>query len=136
MLAHARMDALACRPIGHPWRTRWRHGLASCAGASSTTDRPSDCVLRIGTPVGDARHPAPVKETQMPDVLSRQDGPVLEIILNRPDRGNGADDAMAIELTRLIKEAPSETKCIILRGAGADFCTGRVAAGPPPTGPG
>jgi len=72
----------------------------------------------------------------MPDVLSKQDGPVLEIILNRPDRGNGADDAMAIELTRLIKEAPNETKCIVLRGAGADFCTGRVAAGPPPTGPG
>ncbi len=72
----------------------------------------------------------------MPDVLSKQDGPILEIILNRPDRGNGADDAMAIELTRLIEEAADGTKCILLRGAGADFCTGRVAAGPPPTGPG
>jgi enoyl-CoA hydratase len=72
----------------------------------------------------------------MPDVLSKQNGPILEITLNRPDRGNGADDAMAIEITRLVREAPDGTKCIVLRGAGADFCTGRVAAGPPPTGPG
>jgi enoyl-CoA hydratase len=72
----------------------------------------------------------------MPDVLTKQNGPILDIILNRPDRGNGADDAMAIELTRQIEGASEETKCIVLRGAGADFCTGRVAAGPPPTGPG
>ena len=72
----------------------------------------------------------------MPDILSKQNGPILEIMLNRPDRGNGADDAMAIELTRSINEAPDATKCIVLRGAGTDFCTGRVAAGPPPTGPG
>jgi enoyl-CoA hydratase/carnithine racemase len=72
----------------------------------------------------------------MPDILSKQSGPILEITLNRPDRGNGADDAMALEITRLINEAPEGTKCIVLRGAGADFCTGRVAAGPPPTGPG
>lgn len=72
----------------------------------------------------------------MPDILTKQNGPILDIILNRPDRGNGADDAMAIELTRQIEGASEETKCIVLRGAGADFCTGRVAAGPPPTGPG
>src|SRR5262245_25936681 len=72
----------------------------------------------------------------MPDILSKHNGPILDITLNRPDRGNGADDAMAIELTRLIQEAPDGTKCIVLRGAGADFCTGRVASGPPPTGPG
>src|SRR5262249_53319471 len=28
---HALMDALARRPIGHPWRTRWRHELPSTA---------------------------------------------------------------------------------------------------------
>ena len=39
----------------------------------------------------------------MPDILSKQNGPILEITLNRPDRGNGADDAMAIEITRLIE---------------------------------
>ena len=71
----------------------------------------------------------------MPDILSKQNGSILEITLNRPDRGNGADDAMAIELTRAINEAPDETKCIVLRGAGDDFCTGRVG-GPPPSGPG
>jgi enoyl-CoA hydratase/carnithine racemase len=72
----------------------------------------------------------------MPDVLSKQTGPILEITLNRPDRGNSADDAMAIELTRLIKEAPETTACIVLRGAGADFCLGRAQSGPPPGGPG
>ena len=72
----------------------------------------------------------------MPDILSKQNGPILEITLNRPDRGNGADDAMAIELTRLIEGAVAGTACIVLRGAGADFCTGRVQSGPPPTGPG
>ena len=72
----------------------------------------------------------------MPDILSKQNGPILEITLNRPERGNGADDAMAIELTRLIENAPAGTACIVLRGAGADFCTGRVQSGPPPTGPG
>ena len=72
----------------------------------------------------------------MPDILSKQNGAILEVTLNRPDRGNGADDAMAIEITRLIEDAPEGTACIVLRGAGADFCTGRVAAGPPPTGPG
>jgi enoyl-CoA hydratase len=72
----------------------------------------------------------------MSDVLSKQSGPILEITLNRPDRGNSADDAMAIELTRLIKEAPETTACIVLRGAGADFCLGRAQSGPPPGGPG
>ena len=72
----------------------------------------------------------------MPDILSKQNGPILEITLNRPERGNGADDAMAIELTRLIENVLAGTACIVLRGAGADFCTGRVQSGPPPTGPG
>jgi enoyl-CoA hydratase/carnithine racemase len=45
----------------------------------------------------------------MPDVLTKQNGPILDITLNRPDRGNGADDAMAIELTRQIEGASEET---------------------------
>ncbi len=71
----------------------------------------------------------------MPDILSKQNGAILEITLNRPEHGNGATDAMAVEMTRLIKEAPEATQCIVLRGAGSDFCIGRATMGQRPTGP-
>jgi enoyl-CoA hydratase len=71
----------------------------------------------------------------MPDILSKRDGAVLEITLNRPDQGNGATDEMALEVTRLIEEAGSDTQLILLRGAGNDFCIGRAMMGQPPQGP-
>jgi len=67
----------------------------------------------------------------MPDIVSKRDGAILEITLNRPEHGNGATDAMAIELTRLINEA-GDAACIVLRGAGSDFCIGRAMMGQPP----
>ena len=36
------------------------------------------------------------------DILTARKGPVLEITLNRPEIGNAASDAMAIELTKLL----------------------------------
>ncbi len=71
----------------------------------------------------------------MPDILSKRDGAVLEITLNRPEQGNGATDEMALEVTRLIEEAGSDTQLIILRGAGNDFCVGRAMMGQPQQGP-
>jgi enoyl-CoA hydratase len=72
----------------------------------------------------------------MPDILSKLDGGVLEITLNRPEHGNGATDAMAVEFTRLIEEVGEETRCIVLRGAGSEFCIGRAMFGQPaPQGP-
>ena len=68
----------------------------------------------------------------MPDILSNRDGAILEITLNRPEQGNGATDEMAVELTRLIGEAGDKTQCIVLRGAGSDFCIGRAMMGQPP----
>ncbi|HXQ53336.1 MAG TPA: enoyl-CoA hydratase/isomerase family protein [Stellaceae bacterium] len=68
----------------------------------------------------------------MPDVLAKRDGAILEITLNRPDHGNGATDEMAVEVTRLIREAADTAQCIVLRGAGADFCVGRAMMGQPP----
>jgi enoyl-CoA hydratase len=65
----------------------------------------------------------------MPDILSKQEGPVFEITLNRPDAGNAATDAMALELTRLVGTAPESAQLILLRGAGADFCVGRATMG-------
>src|SRR5450631_1626111 len=77
----------------------------------------------------------PLQEAFMPDVLSKRSGAILEITLNRPEHGNGATDAMAVEVTRLIEEAEDGTQAIVLRGAGNDFCIGRAMMGQQPQGP-
>ncbi len=69
------------------------------------------------------------------DILTRQSGPVFEVILNRPGDGNAATDAMAADLTRIIGEAAHTSHFIILRGAGSDFCVGRSSMGRPPAAP-
>jgi enoyl-CoA hydratase/carnithine racemase len=66
------------------------------------------------------------------DILSQQDGPILRITLNRPDAGNGATDAMAVELTRLLDGAAEKSRLAVLRGAGKDFCIGRATMGQQP----
>jgi enoyl-CoA hydratase len=70
----------------------------------------------------------------MPDILAKQNGAILEITLNRPEHGNGATNEMAAQITSLISQVPGDTRCIVLRGAGADFCIGRAIPGPPPAG--
>lgn len=69
------------------------------------------------------------------EILVNQDGPILRITLNRPDAGNGVTDVMAAELIDLLEEAPKTSRLVLLRGAGADFCTGRAGNKPPPTQP-
>jgi len=72
----------------------------------------------------------------MPDILTKQDGAVLRITLNVPDRGNAVSDEMVAELTRIIEGASDSTSVVVLRGAGRDFCVGRAAMGQrPPTEP-
>jgi enoyl-CoA hydratase len=71
----------------------------------------------------------------MPDILTKNAGGILEITLNRPEHGNGASDEMAAEMTRVIAGASDDTRCIVLRGAGADFCIGRAMMGQRPQGP-
>ncbi len=66
------------------------------------------------------------------EILSQQDGPILRITLNRPEAGNGATDAMALELTRLLKGAAEKSRLVVLRGAGSDFCIGRATMGQQP----
>jgi enoyl-CoA hydratase len=64
----------------------------------------------------------------MPDILTKQDGPILRITLNQPERSNAVSDAMVAELTGLIEGAEKTSSVVVLRGAGEDFCVGR--AGP------
>jgi enoyl-CoA hydratase len=70
------------------------------------------------------------------EILTQQDGPVLRITINRPEQGNGMTDAMVVEFTGIIREAPKTSQAIVLRGAGKEFCIGRAGmGGPPPAAP-
>ena len=60
-------------------------------------------------------------------ILTMADGPILRVTLNRPDTGNDMTDEMAAELTRILLEAGDSYRLVVLRGAGADFCTGRAS---------
>ncbi len=66
------------------------------------------------------------------DILTQQDGPILRITLNQPERGNAVTDEMVVELTRLIGEAHKASDMVVLRGAGKDFCVGRFGMGSRP----
>ena len=68
----------------------------------------------------------------MPDILTKQDGAILHITLNRPERGNAVSDEMVAELTGIIEGAEKSASVVVLRGAGADFCVGRAVMGSTP----
>jgi enoyl-CoA hydratase len=68
----------------------------------------------------------------MPDIVTKQDGPILRITLNHPERGNAVTDEMVAELTRLIMGAAATSDIVVLRGAGNDFCVGRAGMGARP----
>ncbi len=63
------------------------------------------------------------------EILSKQDGPVLRITINRPEAGNGMSDDMARELTRLLETAQESAQFVVLKAAGKDFCIGRASMG-------
>jgi enoyl-CoA hydratase len=67
-------------------------------------------------------------------ILTARKGPVLEITLNRPEIGNAASDAMAVELAKLLLGAGESAEIVVLRGAGDDFCVGRETMGKRPPG--
>src|SRR5438309_9066768 len=69
------------------------------------------------------------------EILTAHKGPVLGITLNRPQTGNAASDAMAVELTKLLLGAGDTSEIVVLRGAGQDFCVGRETMGKRPPGP-
>jgi len=61
------------------------------------------------------------------DILVECDGNILTIVLNRPEQGNGLNDAGIAELAGLIQSAAARARLVVLKGAGADFCVGRIA---------
>jgi enoyl-CoA hydratase len=72
----------------------------------------------------------------MPDILTEQDGPILRVTLNKPERGNAVSDEMVATLTGIIEAAEKTSSVVVLRGAGEDFCVGRAMMGAaPPSNP-
>lgn len=61
------------------------------------------------------------------DILSEFDGSILTITLNRPNEGNGLNDTGIGELAQLLQSAGTRARLVVLKGAGADFCVGRIA---------
>ncbi len=64
-------------------------------------------------------------------ILSTTQGDVTTIVLDRPEDGNRLTNAMAEALTAEIDKAHN-SRVIVLRGTGADFCLGRSMQPPPP----
>jgi enoyl-CoA hydratase len=65
------------------------------------------------------------------EITVQQDGPILRVTLNRGAEGNGMTDPMVVELTGIIEQASKTSRLVVLRGAGAEFCTGRAGVKPP-----
>ncbi|MBL4720037.1 MAG: enoyl-CoA hydratase/isomerase family protein [Alphaproteobacteria bacterium] len=60
-------------------------------------------------------------------LIYERKGPFAHITFNRPRLGNPISDSMLTRLTSLMEDLgkDDELRAVILRGAGADFCTGR-----------
>ena len=51
----------------------------------------------------------------MPDILTKQDGPILRVTLNQPERGNAVSDQMVAALTTIIEGADKSSSVVVLR---------------------
>ena len=64
-------------------------------------------------------------------ILKEKDGDVTTLILNRPEVGNRQTDATWAQLSTMIDTAAKESRLILFKGTGDDFCLGREAMGQP-----
>ena len=65
-------------------------------------------------------------ESSTEELLVEQDGRVLVVTFNRPDRLNTISPPMLSELSSVLTAANKdpEVRCIVLTGAGRGFCAG------------
>ena len=61
-------------------------------------------------------------------IITQRDDHVLEIELNRPEQGNALTPAMAEAISAALRTLDPETRAVLVKAAGADFCTGRDGA--------
>ena len=64
-------------------------------------------------------------------ILKEKEGDVTTIILNRPEAGNRQTDTTWDEVTKILDAAAQDSRAILFKGAGDDFCLGREAMGQP-----
>jgi enoyl-CoA hydratase/carnithine racemase len=64
-------------------------------------------------------------------IINEKAGDITTIILNRPEVGNRQTDATWAQLTEMLNAAAKESRLILFKGAGNDFCLGREAMGQP-----
>ena len=64
-------------------------------------------------------------------ILREKAEDVTTITLNRPEAGNRQTDATWAEVTKMIDAAAQDSRVILFKGAGNDFCLGREAMGQP-----
>lgn len=59
-------------------------------------------------------------------LLQQRDGPVLQLQLNRSDKGNALSPELVLELTQAITDASQDPtiRLLVLSGQGRHFCTG------------
>jgi enoyl-CoA hydratase/carnithine racemase len=62
----------------------------------------------------------------MGEIIGEMDEGVLRLTLNRPDKKNALTRAMYDDLTRFLDQASADDAihCVVLAGAGSDFCAG------------
>lgn len=58
-------------------------------------------------------------------IIFEQDGPVVRITLNRPDRLNSFNGQMHQDLRELLREGLGDARVIVVTGAGRGFCAGQ-----------
>jgi enoyl-CoA hydratase len=64
-------------------------------------------------------------------VLTKKLGDVTTITLNRPEAGNRQTDTTWAAVTKMLDAAAQDSRVILFKGAGDDFCLGREAMGQP-----
>lgn len=68
-------------------------------------------------------------------ILRERDGDITTITINRPDIGNRVSDTMAVELADMMDGAAKESRLIVFRSVGDEFCLGRERMGHRAPGP-
>jgi enoyl-CoA hydratase len=68
-------------------------------------------------------------------ILVKKDGDITTITLNRPEAGNRQTDSTWAQMTEMLDTASRESRLILFKGAGKDFCLGREAMGQPQPAP-
>jgi enoyl-CoA hydratase len=61
------------------------------------------------------------------DILDQCENGLLTITLNRPEEGNALNDTAIAQLGALLQGAAARARLVLLKAAGDDFCTGRLA---------